>query len=78
MPAVNATTARSELYRLIDRVNEESEAITITGRRSAAVLVSESDWEDIMETIHLVSIPGFSDSLRRATDENDWSEDPGW
>ena len=37
MTAVSATAARSDLYRLIDTVNEESTPITITGRRGNAV-----------------------------------------
>lgn len=33
MTAVTATSARANLYRLIDQVNEESEPLTITGQR---------------------------------------------
>ncbi len=33
MTAVSATSARANLYRLIDQVNEESEPLTITGQR---------------------------------------------
>ena len=44
MTAVSATSARANLYRLIDQVNEESEPLTITGQRGNAVLVGEEDW----------------------------------
>jgi prevent-host-death family protein len=67
--AVSATTARANLYRLIDQVNEESEPLTITGQRGNAVLVGEEDWQAIQETLFLASIPGLTQSIREARDE---------
>ncbi|MGL5928770.1 MAG: type II toxin-antitoxin system Phd/YefM family antitoxin, partial [Dermatophilaceae bacterium] len=49
MTAVSATSARANLYRLIDQVNEESQPLTITGQRGNAVLVGEDDWRAIQE-----------------------------
>ncbi|GAA1378032.1 type II toxin-antitoxin system Phd/YefM family antitoxin [Luteococcus sanguinis] len=69
MPAVPATTARANLYRLIDQVNEESEPLTITGQRGNAVLVGEDDWRAIQETIYLESVPGMAASIREARAE---------
>jgi len=69
MTAVNATTARSNLYRLIDQVNEESQPVTITGQRGNAVLVSEEDWRAIQETLFLESVPGLTESIRAARAE---------
>lgn len=69
MTAVDATTARSKLYRLIDQVNEESQPVTITGPRSNAVLVSEEDWRAIQETLYLESVPGLTESIHAARDE---------
>ena len=63
MTAVSATAARSDLYRLIDTVNEESTPITITGRRGNAVLIGEADWSAIQETLYLNSIPGMTQSI---------------
>lgn len=37
MTAVSATSARANLYRLIDQVNDESEPLTITGQRGNVV-----------------------------------------
>ena len=66
MTAVSATTARSNLYRLIDQVNDESEPLTITGQRGNAVLIGEADWQAIQETLFLESVPGFAESIRQA------------
>ena len=66
MTAISATAARANLYRLIDQVNEDSQPLTITGRRGNAVLIGESDWEAIQETLALMAIPGFAESIRVA------------
>lgn len=80
MSAVSATSARANLYRLIDQVNEASEPLTITGQRGNAVLVGEADWKAIQETLYLLSVPGMAESIRAArtegitagSDELDW------
>ncbi len=63
MTTLSATEARKNLYRLIDETTQHHEPITITGKRGNAVLVSESDWRAIQETLFLVSIPGMRDSI---------------
>lgn len=67
--AVSATAARSNLYRLIDQVNEESQPLTITGQRGNAVLIGEDDWRAIQETLFLESVPGLTESVRQARAE---------
>lgn len=69
MTAVSATAARSNLYNLIDQVNEESQPLTITGQRGNAVLIGEDDWRAIQETLFLESVPGLTESVRQARAE---------
>lgn len=69
MTATSATSARANLYRLIDQVNQESEPVTITGQRGNAVLVGEDDWRAIQETLFLESVQGLSESIRQARTE---------
>jgi antitoxin YefM len=69
MGSINATNARKSLYRLIDEVQESHEPIRITGKKSAAVLISEEDWRSIEETLFLVSIPGMRDAIKAAMAE---------
>ena len=69
MTTVSATTARANLYRLIDQVNDESEPLTITGQRGNAVLIGEEDWQAIQETLFLTSVPGLSESIHQARAE---------
>lgn len=51
------------IYKLLDDAASSHEPIQITGKRSNGVLVSESDWRAIQETLYLVSIPGMRDSI---------------
>ena len=77
---MTATEARRRLFALIDEVAQSHEPVQITGKRGNAVLLSESDWRSIQETLHLVSIPGMRDSILEgmATDASDLSTEPGW
>jgi antitoxin YefM len=65
MTTLTATQARSNLYRLIDQVNESHKPIHITAKNIGAVLVSEEDWSAIQETLYLQSIPGMGKSIRK-------------
>ena len=64
---ISATQARKNLYSLIDEANDSHQPIQITGKRSNAVLLSESDWRAIQETLHLQAIPGMVDSIKKAS-----------
>ena len=68
MKTITATEARKTLYRLLDEVTVTSEPVQITGKRGSAILVSEDDWRAIEETIHLMSIPGMAESIRKGMD----------
>jgi len=65
MTALKASTARANLYRLIDEAADSHEPLLITGKRASAVLVSVEDWRAIQETLFLVSIPGMRESIRK-------------
>jgi prevent-host-death family protein len=80
MKTITATEARKILYRLLDEVTVTSEPVQITGKRGSAVLVSEDDWRAIEETIHLMSIPGLAESIRKGmeTPIEDCVEELDW
>ena len=67
MTTISATRARAQLYKLIEA--SVHEPIQITGKRGNAVLVSEADWVNIQETLHLAAIPGMGASIRRGLKE---------
>jgi antitoxin YefM len=80
MTTLTATEARKKLYALLDALADSHEPIQITGKRHSAVLVSESDWRAIQETLYLNSIPGMRASIRRGlkTPLEKCHAEPGW
>jgi prevent-host-death family protein len=75
-----ATEARKHLYSLVDRVQESHEPVQITGKRGAAVLVSQEDWDAVQETLYLVSIPGMRESILEglATPASELEDELNW
>jgi antitoxin YefM len=69
MRVVSATSARANLFGLIDQVTDEHEEVMITTKRKNAVLVSEEDWRSMQETLYLTSIPGMVESVQEARKE---------
>lgn len=64
MTTLTASEARANLYRLMDETAESHQPITISGKRSNAVLVSAEDWAAIQETLFLLSVPGMRGSIK--------------
>jgi antitoxin YefM len=69
MTVLTASAARANLYRLIDQATESHQPVLIAGKKSSAVLVSAEDWAAIQETMHLLSVPGMRESIRKAMAE---------
>lgn len=63
MSTINITNARKNLYNLVENVVTYNEPALIVGKKGNAVLLSESDWNAIQETIFLNSIPGMTDRI---------------
>ena len=68
MSAINITNARKELYNLVEDVTVYSDPTLIVSKKGNAVLISESDWNAIQETIYLNSIPGMVESIKEGMD----------
>ena len=69
MQTLTVSEARANLYRLMDQAALAHEPITILGKRSNAVLISSEDWQDIQETLFLLSVPGMRESIKEGMAE---------
>ncbi|MCE9636330.1 MAG: type II toxin-antitoxin system Phd/YefM family antitoxin [Planctomycetes bacterium] len=65
MTTITATEARKRLYQLLADLAESHDPVEITGKRGNAFLVSEEDWRAVQETLHLLSVPGMRESIRK-------------
>jgi antitoxin YefM len=66
---ISVTGARAKLYQLVDETVSSHKPVVIKGKRGNAVLLSESDWNAISETLHLVSLPGMRESIQEGLNE---------
>lgn len=64
MAVVNVAQARKDLSDMVDRV-QDGERIIITSESCNAVLMSEADYDSLMETLHLLSDPDMAADLDR-------------
>ena len=64
MTTLTATTARREFFDLVKRAAEGHRTFRIQHRRGAAVLISEEDYEGLLETLELLSLPSFRRRLK--------------
>ncbi len=71
MTAITAKKAQEKFFQLLSDVNDSSKPIIIVNDDDSknAVLVSESDWNSLQETLYLYSIPGMVESILEASKE---------
>lgn len=76
MEILNASTARANLFGLVQQVNQDHLPRIITSKNGDAVLLSKEDWDSLQETLYLQSISRLLPSIKQAELEDDWvSED---
>ena len=63
---VTATEARQNLFKLVRKSVRGHVPVKITSKEGDAVLVSESDYEGLLETLELLSVPGMRKSIQEA------------
>ena len=59
----NATNFRKRLFELIEQTIKYNEPVNINTKNGNAVLISESEYNSLMETLYLTSIPGMKEKL---------------
>ena len=66
MTTLTATEARREFFNLVKRTSKGHRVYRIRHRNGSAVLMSEEDYESLMESLELLAIPGFRASMKRS------------
>ena len=62
MTTINATEARADLYNVINAALDEP--IRITSKRGTVVMLSEEEWENILETLYILGVPGLAEEIK--------------
>lgn len=72
MTNTNITNFRKNIYEMLETAIEYNEPINISTKKGNAVVLSEEDYNGLMETLYIESIPGLKDEVtKRANDSED-------
>ncbi|WP_416171862.1 type II toxin-antitoxin system Phd/YefM family antitoxin [Marinococcus halophilus] len=63
---MNYSNARKNFKGLIDKVNDDNEAVIITTEERNAVLISDDEYRQYLETIYLLNNPSNAKHLSEA------------
>ena len=66
MSITNATALRKKLFRTIEEVINYNEPVTVTSKSGNVVMMSEADYNAMMETVYLMSNPAFMEGFNEA------------
>lgn len=69
MKTVTAINAQSDFINLLHTTIKQHKQYRIASDEGGAVLLSEEEYESLLETIELLSVPGFYDSIKQADKE---------
>ena len=72
--AITASQARAQLFPLIEQVNEDMKPVVITSKAGNAVLISQSEYEAMIETNYLLSTPANREWLLQSLAQADSGE----
>ena len=70
MITLDVKEASDKLPVLVENAITKHEPVLIAGKNNNAILVAESDWRAINETLHLLSAPGMRDAIQKGLSEN--------
>lgn len=72
MTNTNITSFRKDIYKLLEQTIKYNEPINISTKNGNAIVLSEEDYNSIMETLHIMTVPGLKDEIiKRANDKDD-------
>jgi antitoxin YefM len=60
---INATNFRKNVFRILEQTIKYNEPVNISTKDGNAVIISEEDYNGMVETIYLTSIPGMKEKL---------------
>ena len=66
MTTLTATDARREFFDVVKGATDKHQIYRIQHRRGTVVLMAEEDYDSLLETMELLSTPGFRKGLRRS------------
>ncbi|MFA6755797.1 MAG: type II toxin-antitoxin system Phd/YefM family antitoxin [Bacilli bacterium] len=70
MAITKATDLRKKLFETLSNVIEYNEIVTVNTKKGNAVIISQNDYESIMETVYLMSKPKLMAKIKEGEKED--------
>ena len=69
MTNTNITAFRKNVFGFVNQAVSYGDVVNVTTKNGNAVIISEQDYNSMVETLHLSSIPGMEKKLKAAAAE---------
>lgn len=69
MTNTNITNFRKDIYELLEKTIKYNEPINISTKNGNAVVLSEEDYNNLMETLYISSIPELKEDIVKGLKE---------
>lgn len=63
MTNINVTSFRKDIYKLLEQAIKYNEPINISTKNGNAVVLSEEDYNSLMETLYIETIPKLKEEI---------------
>ena len=64
MTNVNITNFRKNVFDFINQAVEFNDIVNVSTKNGNAVIMSEKDYNSLMETLHIVSVKGLREQIK--------------
>lgn len=77
MTNINVTNFRKDIYKLLENAIKYNEPINVSTKNGNAVILSEDDYNSLIETLYIESAPGLKKEIieRANAPEEDFIEE---
>ncbi len=75
---INVTNFRKDIYELLKQTIQFNEPVNVSTKDGNVVVLSEEDYNNLMETLYISSVPGIKEEIvkrKNADDDEFVSED---
>lgn len=70
MNVTNISLLRKNLFASIDNVIEFNESITVNTKKGNAIIISQEEYDSLLETVYLMSTTGLLDKIKEGEKED--------
>ena len=67
---INITNFRKDIYELLERTIKYNEPISVSTKNGNAVVISEEDYRNLIETLYISSNPGLKKDIQEGLKED--------